>query len=618
MKQRWLLSEISELVKTMKELLVTIALIFALGAMILPLPTFALDIFLIGNLLFSFSLLVISLYLQSILKLSSLPTLLLMTTLFRVSLGVATTRSILSHGEAGHAVSAFGSLVMQGSLVIGFVVFLIITLVQFLVIAKGAERVAEVGARFSLDAMPGRQMSIDADVRSGVIDGETARKKRSELQTESRFYGALDGAMKFIKGDAIAGMVIVGINVIGGLILGMSVHQLSLSESAHHYTMLSIGEGLLSQIPALLNALAAGMVITRVSSEDKGSLASDLITQLGQFNNVKAVAAVGALLLALVPGMPSLILVTVSCGLFGGAMFTSITEKQKREAPVLHFIPKVTPLLEVLIPRHVKEFDVYKVMEEVRQDFFNAWGVLILPVPMSFHAENTLNVRLRGLTVITVESSSVDTLKEKTLSFLNRAPEEMVDDVTLQRLIDFVSSHAPERILKAHAEDVPIQKITKVAKLLLSERISIKEIDLILQSLVEVYKKELTIEELHSAARLALKRFIIHPHLELNSNSTYKIKALQLSINASEVLESVMNGEMKIVPKALVESIVALGRESDVKVLLTTSGLRYFVSEVMKMYHAPMTVISYDEIPMEVETEVVQDIEYENEERLAA
>ncbi|RIL08081.1 MAG: EscV/YscV/HrcV family type III secretion system export apparatus protein, partial [Proteobacteria bacterium] len=201
----------------MKELILPLALTAVLASLLFPIPTAILDILLVGNLLLAAMLVASSIYITDALKLSSLPAILLLATLARLSLNVATTRLILGSGDAGQTVEAFGSVVISENLVVGLIVFIVITLIQFLVIAKGAERVAEVAARFTLDALPGRQMSIDADVRAGVIDFDTARKRRADLQTESRFYGALDGAMKFIKGDAIAGIAIVIVNIMGGL-----------------------------------------------------------------------------------------------------------------------------------------------------------------------------------------------------------------------------------------------------------------------------------------------------------------------------------------------------------------------------------------------------------------
>ena len=206
------------------------------------------------------------------------PAMLLVTTLFRLGVSIATTRQILLHAYAGEIIQAFGEFVVGGDYVVGLVIFLIITIVQFIVVIKGAERVAEVAARFRLDAMPGKQMAIDADLRAGILDSNSARDKRALIQKESELYGAMDGAMKFVKGDVIAGIIIAFINIVGGLIIGVTIHKMTLSQSAHVYTLLSIGDGLVNQIPSLLIALTAGLVTTR---EDSGSL--NLGRELGAF-----------------------------------------------------------------------------------------------------------------------------------------------------------------------------------------------------------------------------------------------------------------------------------------------------------------------------------------------
>ena len=277
------------------------------GLMIVPLPTFLLDIFLTINITVAVTILMVSIYISSPTQIASYPTLLLITTLYRLSLDISATRLILLKADAGEVIRAFGMFVVSGNFVVGAVIFLIITLVQFIVITKGAERVAEVAARFTLDAMPGKQMSIDADLRAGIIDFHQARARREGLSRESQFYGAMDGAMKFVKGDAIAGIVITVINIVGGLIIGVAMNRMSAMEAVQTYSILTIGNGLVSQIPALLISISAGMVVTRVASETKDSnLGKDVASQiLGQ---PKAIAVASGLLtvMAIIPGLPKI------------------------------------------------------------------------------------------------------------------------------------------------------------------------------------------------------------------------------------------------------------------------------------------------------------------------
>ena len=261
-------------------------IVLAVVMMIIPLPTALVDALIGINIGFSLLILIVAFYISHPVDYSSLPPIILLATLFRLALSISTTRLILLEGYAGQMVSAFGNFVIAGEVVIGLVVFLIITIAQFLVITKGAERVAEVAARFILDAMPGKQMSIDNDLRNGDIDAGEARTRRQRLERESQLYGSMDGAMKFVKGDAIASLVILCVNLIGGLLIGMLKRDMAFGEAVNTYSLLTVGDGLIAQIPALLIAVGAGTVVTRVNSDQAGDLGSEIIAQLG--NNARA------------------------------------------------------------------------------------------------------------------------------------------------------------------------------------------------------------------------------------------------------------------------------------------------------------------------------------------
>jgi len=281
--------------------------VLIVGMMIVPLPTFLLDVLISLNIAIAVTLLLVAIYVSETLKIATFPTLLLLTTLFRLALEVSATRLILLKADAGEVIYAFGNFVVAGNLVVGAVIFLILTLIQFIVISKGSERVAEVGARFTLDAMPGKQMSIDAELRAGHIDHVEARRRRAFLARESQFFGSMDGAMKFVKGDAIAGIVVLLTNIVGGLVIGIFQRGMSAVDAARTYTVLTIGEGLVAQIPALIMSTAAGLIVTRVSSEEEGGhLGRDIGAQI--LAQPKALAIAGALmgLLAVVPGLPAL------------------------------------------------------------------------------------------------------------------------------------------------------------------------------------------------------------------------------------------------------------------------------------------------------------------------
>jgi type III secretion protein V len=292
--------------------------------LIFPLSPHMIDVLIAINLSVSVTLLFVAIYIQKAVHLSMFPSLLLLTTLYRLGVNISSTRQILLHANAGKIIFAFGNFVVGGNYVVGGVVFLIITIVQFIVVVKGAERVAEVAARFTLDAMPGKQMSIDADLRAGLIDQQSARELRLGLQKESQLYGAMDGAMKFVKGDAIAGIVITSINIIGGLIIGVTMHGMSLSQSARIYSLLSIGDGLVSQIPALMIAITAGIVTTRVSSEKKDAhLGKEISEQLLKQPKALMITGTVLLLMAFIPGFPAWPFLILSCfiGVIGYVFF---------------------------------------------------------------------------------------------------------------------------------------------------------------------------------------------------------------------------------------------------------------------------------------------------------
>jgi type III secretion protein V len=281
------------------------ALVIAVVAMlIVPLPRALVDLLLALNLGISVALLMAALFTPRPLQFASFPTLLVVTTLFRVGLEVSVTRLILADADAGDVVRAFGGSVVSESLVVGLVVFAVITVVQLIVVARGAERVAEVAARFALDAMPGKQMAIDGELRSGAIDAEAARQRRTDLERESQLYGAMDGAMRFVKGDAIAAIVIVVINLVGGLVIGIGQRGLSADQAIHTYSLLSIGEGLVAQIPALIVAVASGLLVTRVASTGDRAIGDELSAQLGGQPRALGGAAILLVGLGLVPGLP--------------------------------------------------------------------------------------------------------------------------------------------------------------------------------------------------------------------------------------------------------------------------------------------------------------------------
>ncbi|MED1949175.1 flagellar biosynthesis protein FlhA [Brevibacillus centrosporus] len=295
--------------------------------MVIPLPSGLLDLLLILNISLALTILLVSMYTKETLEFSIFPTVLLITTLFRLALNVSTTRNILSHGEGGKVIETFGDFVVGGNQVVGFVVFLILIIIQFIVITKGSERVAEVAARFTLDAMPGKQMSIDADLNAGMITEADARARRKKIENEADFYGAMDGASKFVKGDAIAGIIIFIVNIIGGFIIGMLIHDMSFAESASRFTTMSVGDALVSQIPALLISTAAGIIVTRSTSGE--GLGDDIVNQMFSFPRLLYIVSGCMLLLGLFTPIGLLPVLPVA-GIMGFAGW-KLSKKQKMD-----------------------------------------------------------------------------------------------------------------------------------------------------------------------------------------------------------------------------------------------------------------------------------------------
>jgi type III secretion protein V len=367
---------------------VALVVILAIAMMVLPMPHVLVDALIAFNLGFAVLLLMVALYVLSPLEFSSLPGIILISTVFRLALTITTARLILAEGDAGEIIRTFGEFVISGNLIVGLVVFLIITLVQFIVIAKGAERVAEVGARFTLDALPGKQMAIDAELRNGDIDQAQARARRATLERESQLFGAMDGAMKFVKGDAIAGLVVIAVNMIGGLAIGTLTRGMPLTEALHEYTLLSIGDALIAQIPALLLSLTAGTIVTRVTGGRDIALGRDIAEQLVSDPRALRLAAAVLLGMAAIPGFPTPIFLVLAAA-FAAASFrlkprqVAAPEAEEAEAarPAKPALPaEVVPVMLNLAPGLVERIDAAALataIARVRAAVSTDLGVLI-------------------------------------------------------------------------------------------------------------------------------------------------------------------------------------------------------------------------------------------------
>ncbi|TQV69948.1 EscV/YscV/HrcV family type III secretion system export apparatus protein [Exilibacterium tricleocarpae] len=323
--------QLLESITRRKDVVLAVFMISIIFVMILPMPTGLVDVFIAFNITIAIVLLMLSIYIGSPLSFSSFPSVLLIATLFRLALSVTTTRLILLQADAGEIITTFGEFVVGGNVIVGVVVFSIITVVQFIVVTKGAERIAEVAARFSLDAMPGKQMSIDGDMRAGIIDAQEARRRRGNLEKESQLYGSLDGAMKFVKGDAIAGIFIILINIIGGISVGTLQHDMELGEASRIYVILTVGDGLVSQIPALFIAITSGIIVTRVNSDEAGNLGDDIGSQVLAEPKAMLICSAALLCFAMIPGFPTVTFLTLSLITVSIGVSIHILKKRMRQ-----------------------------------------------------------------------------------------------------------------------------------------------------------------------------------------------------------------------------------------------------------------------------------------------
>lgn len=409
---------------------VAFSVIFIIIIMLIPLPTMLIDIFLAMSISISLLILLSSMYIKNPLEFSSFPSMLLIVTLFRLSLNVASTRLILLHGDegteaAGQVIRSFGNFVVGGNYVIGFVIFIILVIINFVVITKGTVRTSEVAARFTLDAMPGKQMSIDADLNAGIINETEARGRRRRLEEEADFYGHMDGAIRFVRGDAIAGIVIVIVNILGGVLIGIIEHNLPIVEAMQVYTLLTIGDGLVTQIPALIISTAAGIIVTRATSDS--NLGRDIARELLFNHKIFIIVSAMLFLMALIPGLPHISFLVLSAIAFSiwyiiseekktvFAKEAADTETKKKEAAPPEQVEKLLPLdimgLEVgykLIPLvdTAKGGELIERIKSVRRQFALEMGIIVPPLHIKDNLQldaNKYRIMIKGITVASGE-----------------------------------------------------------------------------------------------------------------------------------------------------------------------------------------------------------------------
>ncbi|MFD2052276.1 type III secretion system export apparatus subunit SctV [Mesorhizobium calcicola] len=554
------------------DLMVALMLLLAIGMMVMPIPLVVVDTLIGFNLGLAILLLMVALYVSTPLDFSSLPGVILISTVFRLALTIATTRLILAEGEAGSIIHTFGDFVISGNIFVGFVIFLVVTMVQFMVLAKGAERVAEVAARFTLDALPGKQMAVDAELRNGHIDANESRRRRAALERESQLFGAMDGAMKFVKGDAIAGLVVICINMLGGISIGLLSKGMSFGEVLQHYTLLTIGDALISQIPALLLSITAATIVTRVTGAARLNLGTDIVNQLTASKRALRLAACVLVAMGFVPGFPLPVFLTLAAVLAvasiakgdgQGADNTNATsadqvEPQKQTVPA-----QASPLAFFLAPSLTHEIDqaeleqhIARVSQLVSADL----GIIVPRIPVAVDeqlpesqfridvegvpveqdlidptllelADGLANIELSGIPIrhdpeadrIWVEQGHAPALNAAGIRY-HRASELLASRVhaTLTRYAPHLvgiqetrellgrMEHDYADLVKEVLRTTPVPRVADVLRRLLDEGIPIRSTRLVLEALAEWSEREQNVALLTEYVRSGMKRQICH------------------------------------------------------------------------------------------------------------
>jgi len=603
--------------------------------MIVPLPLWLIDLLVAVNITGGVLLLLIAIYVAKPLEFSVFPSVLLISTLFRLSLSIATTRMILLHGDAGHIIQTFGHMVAGGNLIVGLVVFLIITVVQFIVIAKGSERVAEVAARFSLDAMPGKQMSIDSDLRSGLIDKDEALRRRHVLENESKLNGALDGAMKFIKGDAIAGIIIIIINLLGGLAIGVMQLDMSLSAAAVKYSILTIGDGMVTQIPALLGAMSAGLLVTRTTDDEHDKHLGDAIgRQLLAKPRVLLVAGGLCGLFAMVPGFPVIVFLGLGLGLSVlGSMLTPTlrTRWERLMQPAIALVRRnaasaprrMSADAAVLLPPSVP------LLLELPAGCFSPQTSRDLRLGLEnvlMHFQLDLGLRLPSIDIDTVPASqNASDTEWRLLAYeapiasapLSSEPEVLSLTEAIHRALRrniglFVGSQEASLLYqRAHAElpdvvravqqSLPSPTLAKILRRLLEEEVPIRNVRCIMESLLEITQyKNVSVEQIAEMVRFALRRQLNYRYAPQGV-----LRAVQLAPEIEEMLlASIHHGnnglELALDPAMKLQwqqHLKAVIQHCQPQAIVTTNtDIRYFVRSLAAQDCFDTPVLSFQEI----------------------
>lgn len=674
------------------ELGAPLVIVMILAMIMLPLPAFILDLLFTFNIAFSLIILLVVVYTLKPLEFASFPTVILLATLLRLALNVASTRIVLLEGHnggdaAGKVIEAFGAFVIGGNFAVGLVVFIILVVINFMVVTKGAGRVAEVGARFTLDAMPGKQMAIDADLNAGLITQDEARVRRAEVATEADFYGSMDGASKFVRGDAIAGIIILFVNVIGGLAIGVGQHGLSFADAGHIYVLLTIGDGLVAQIPSLLLSTASALVVTKVGSSGQ-NIGQQVSTQL--FENPKALLITAAVIgaLGIIPGMPNVVFILLASILAGSAY---LIDKKRKQAELVELdypmtlvnsAPEVKELgwddvmpvdvigLEVgyrLIPLVDKNQggQLMTRIKGVRKKLSQELGFLVPSVHIRDNLDLTptsYRISLMGVTVgeadimpememainpgrvfgslpgkackdpafgleaVWIEPNQKDhaqtlgytvvdpgTVVATHLSHLLQShAHELLGYEETQKMLENLAKSAPKLVEDLVPKTLPLGVVVKVLQNLLQERVPIRDMRTIAETLAEYGTKSQDPDILTSAVRASLGRLIIHeisgiqnelPVITLDGELEQLLhKSLQTAGESGVGIEPGLAEQMHT---SIQDSVQKMEMEGETAILLVSSYIRPWLSRFVRHSIPSLHVLAYNEIPADRQIRVV-------------
>ncbi|RNF38743.1 flagellar biosynthesis protein FlhA [Planococcus salinus] len=666
---------------------VLVSVIMIVVMMVIPLPPLLLDLLIMINISLAITIILVAMNTKEALQFSIFPTLLLLTTLFRLGLNVSTTRSILTNQTGGQVIETFGSFVVGGSAIIGILVFLILVIIQFLVITKGSERVAEVAARFTLDSMPGKQMSIDADLGAGMISDQEAKKRREKVSQEADFYGAMDGASKFVKGDAIAGIIITIINIIGGLLIGVIVHGMAMGEAAQLFTLLSIGDGLVSQIPALLISTATGIVVTRAASD--GNLGSDITKQLFAYPKMLyVVAGTLALIAFFTPINPLLVLPVAGVIAFGGYRMQSVLaveEKEESEAAgggqeleELKSPESVIDLLHVdaiefefgygLIPIADKNQggDLLDRVIMIRRQCAMELGVVVPVIRIRDNIQlqpNEYVIKIKGNKVAAgeimldhylamspgIDDENVEGIETVEPAFgmpalwiredmkeeaemagyaivdppsvvsthltevIKRHAHELIGRQEVKALIDNVRETSPAVIEELIPHLLGIGEVQKVLMKLLKEKVSIRNLLVILETLADYASQTKDSDLLTEYVRQALSRQITLQYADQNGPLQVITAGASLEKKFADSVHRTEQGNyLSIDPESsqsifqkISEQASQLQQAGVQPVLLTSPAIRMYMRQFVERFAPDLPVLSYNELEPEIEIQSV-------------